>query len=396
MDVHVGQGRVQVRPRLLQSAANLGCFRLPLFGPAPKVHVVEQGPTCGGTGCSVLSLGSSNVPLPSSSSPAKGDQEDKGPEDQGNSSLPTVAHSVVVGDASGHDGGTSNAASTLQEHPTNTGRNPCLSLPGPSSGTASYRQEFSLSKSSHDLDEADLDFLSKHLAPQTASGYGYIVRKFRIFCEQLQADPLTCSPAVVVKYLRQLFESGAEYSTVNFHRSGISKFHVGIDGISIGEHPLVSQAVKAVYRLRPPLPKYQSTFDIVPVLAYVQSLPTENISLQLLSFKALFLTVYSSISRVSSVARLGPSLQEHRDSVVLHFISLEKQARVGNTRGYLQIPSFGEDPELCPVRALVTYFNKVTSDKFVSSNCVLVISRWQQSVVILTRSLCPMWLPTRV
>ena len=135
----------------------------------------------------------------------------------------------------------------------------------------------------------------------------------------------------------------------------------------------------------PPLPKYQSTFDIVPVLAYVQSLPTANISLQLLSFKALFLTVYSSISRVSSVARLGPSLQEHRDSVVLHFISLEKQARVGNTRGYLQIPSFGEDPELCPVRALVTYFNKVTSDKFVSSNYVLVISRWQQSVVILTR-----------
>ena len=211
-----------------------------------------------------------------------------------------------------------------------------------------------LSKSSHDLDEADLDFLSKHLAPQTASGYGYTFKNFRLFCEQLHADPLTCAPAVVVKYLRNLFESGAEYSTVNFHRSGISKFHGGIDGNAIEEHPLVSQAVKAVFRLRPPLPKYQSTFDIVPVLAYVQSLPT-------LTFKTLFLTIYSSISRVSSVARLGPSLQEHRDSVVLHFVSLEKQARVGNTRGYLQIPHFPEDPELCPVRALVTYFNKVTS-----------------------------------
>ena len=109
-----------------------------------------------------------------------------------------------------------------------------------------------------------------------------------------------------------------------------------------------------------------------------------------------FVSDYLLLSRVSSVARLGPSLQEHRDSVVLHFISLGKQSRLGNTRGYLQIPSFGKDPELCPVRALVTYFNKVTSDKFVSSNCVLVISRWQQSMVILTRSLCPMWLPTRV
>ena len=112
--------------------------------------------------------------------------------------------------------------------------------------------------------------------------------------------------------------------------------------------------------MRPPLPKYQSTFDIVPVLAYVRSLPTESISLQQLSFKTLFLTIYSSISRVSSVARLGPSLQEHRDNVVLHFVSLEKQARVGNTRGYLQIPSFSEDPELCPVRTIITYFKKVS------------------------------------
>ena len=34
-----------------------------------------------------------------------------------------------------------------------------------------------------------------------------------------------------------------KYSTVNFHRPGISKLHVGINGTSVGEHPLVSQAV---------------------------------------------------------------------------------------------------------------------------------------------------------
>ena len=78
---------------------------------------------------------------------------------------------------------------------------------------------------------------------------------------------------------------------MNFHRSGISKLHVGINGVSIGEYPLVSQAVKTVFRLRFPLPKYQSTFDIVPVLAYVLSLHTASISLQLLLFKASFLTV---------------------------------------------------------------------------------------------------------
>ena len=365
VDVYVGQGRVQVDRGLFQSPTNLGCVRLPIFGPAPKVYVVAQGSESSGSGCVALPLGSGNLPVSSCSSPTKGDQEDKRPESQGNSGLPPVANSTVVGIAHGDGGGTSNDAATLQNYSEDARRLSGLTLPGSSGGTSCYRQEFALSNSGHDLNEDDLVFLSKHLATQTASGYGYIFKKFRLFCEQLQANPLTCAPAVVVKYLRHLFESGAEYSTVNFHRSGISKFHAGVDGVSIGEHPLVSQAVKAVFRMRPPLPKYQSTFDIVPVLAYVQSLPTDSISLQLLTFKALFLTIYSSISRVSSVARLGPSLQEHRDSVVLHFVSLEKQARVGNTRGYLQIPRFSEDPELCPVRTLTTYFNQVTSDNYV-------------------------------
>ena len=180
------------------------------------------------------------------------------------------------------------------------------------------------------------------------------------------ADPLTCPPAVVVKYIRHLYESGKKYSTVNYHRSAVSKFHVGVQGVPMGEHPLVSQAVKSVFRLRPPLPQYQSTFDIVPVLAYVQSLPTASLSLKLLSFKTLFLTTYSSISRMSSMARLGSSLEVTRDSVVLKLVLLEKQAREGRVRGFLQIPKFLEDPELRPVRALTTYFNKVTSQLFVS------------------------------
>ena len=142
-----------------------------------------------------------------------------------------------------------------------------------------------------------MDFLFHRLASQTASSYEYTFRRFRFFCEQLQAGPLTCAPVIIVKYIRHLFESVAQFNTVNYHRSGISKFHVGICGISFGEHPLVCQAVTTVFRLRPPLPQYQATFDIVLVLEYIQSLPTANISLQLLSFKALFLVIYSYISR---------------------------------------------------------------------------------------------------
>ena len=99
-------------------------------------------------------------------------------------------------------------------------------------------------------------------------------------------------------------------------------------------------------------------------MAYIKSLPTAFISLQLLSFKALFLAIYSSISRVSSMYRLAPSLEETRDSAILHWVSLEKQSRQKRIRGHFQIPRFFEDQELCPVLTLQTYFDKVRSAYF--------------------------------
>ena len=289
--------------------------------------------------CADSTLGPSELSIPSSPSPPEGYQKDQGPEGQGNPGVPSVAPKSVLGAGDRDVCGASDAAPPFQVNSVDSGPISSGTLPGPSRGSTSFRQEFSLSRADHDLNEADLDFLSNHLASQTASGYRYSFRRFRLFCEKLQTDPLTCPPAIVVKCIRHLYETGAEWSTMNFHRSSISKFHVGIHGIPMGEHPLVSQAVKAIFRLRPLLPHYKSAFDIVPVLAYICSLPTATVSLQLFSFKALFLTIYSSISRVSSMARLAPSLEETRDSAILHLVSLEKQSREGRIQGFSKSPS---------------------------------------------------------
>ena len=126
-------------------------------------------------------------------------------------------------------------------------------------------------------------------------------------------------PAVLVKYVRHLYENGASYSTINLHRSAVAKFHSGLDGVSIGSHPLVSQALKAVFRLRPPLPKYVATYDITKVFGYLQSLPSnESLSLKLLTLKTLFLLTTSIISRVS---RLGPDLLLFKVRVFFKFLT---------------------------------------------------------------------------
>ena len=94
---------------------------------------------------------------------------------------------------------------------------------------------------------------------------------------------------------------------------GLPKFMLGLVRFSFGEHPLVSQTIETVATIA----QVPVTFDIVPDLAYVQGLHTASISLHLLSSIALFLTVHSSISRVSRGVYLGLPLLKQRDSVVL-------------------------------------------------------------------------------
>ena len=133
-------------------------------------------------------------------------------------------------------------------------------------------------------------------------------KRFQNFCRSRIQDPVVCGPTIIVKYIRSLYDGGAAYSTVNHHISCISKFHAGFGHLSAGSHPLVSQAVKAVFRLRPPLPKYINTFDVSLVFTNIARLPTNDaLMLKQLTFKTLFLLTTSTISRLSSMGRLGHS-----------------------------------------------------------------------------------------
>ena len=69
-----------------------------------------------------------------------------------------------------------------------------------------------------------------------------------------------------------------------------------MNGQSIGKHTLVKQAVQAVFRLRPPLPKYKITYDMSPVLDYISKLSMSD--LKSLTYKTLMLLVYATISRL--------------------------------------------------------------------------------------------------
>ena len=180
------------------------------------------------------------------------------------------------------------------------------------------------------LDKDDVEFLSHHLSQSSSKNYSCMWKKFSSYCQDLNLDPYNCSPSSIVKYLRKLYNEGAQFRTINLVRSSISKLYLGFNGVPAGQHLIVKQALKAIFRLCPPLPRYTETYDANKVLIYIKQILGKNelLTLRLLSFKCLFLLSITSISRVSTMSSLGASVKFGQGgTAVIPIIRLEKQSR---------------------------------------------------------------------
>ena len=296
--------RVQFGSGSFPCKSNAGHFCFQGNKPTAKIHELVSGPAGSSKGCNVTSLGSNILCIPTNSSNSENASKNREGKDQSDNDLAPMANSSLVASGSESNVVPSSTPSQLPKHPDNGGQISRSAQSKPISCSSSSSKNLNFT-SDPDLDK----FLSNHLASGTQKGYNSSYSKFTSFCLSKEIDPTNCQPEDIAKYLQFLYESGASYSTINLARSSISKFHVGFNGTPAGQHQIVCNAVKAVFRLRPPLPKYNVTYDVTIVLDYLKSLPPNpQLPLKLLTYKALFLLIVSSISRVNSVSKLGPTL----------------------------------------------------------------------------------------
>ena len=282
---------------------NVGRLCLQGHQEADQVHELVSRSRSSSKGCSPAPLGSRILCFPSRSSNSEIASEDRKREDKGRDDIAKVAVSNMVDTCPESVVGSDPAPPQLQDCPDNGGQVQEPPLSGPIGGRSPSEQDLN-------------SFLSNHLASGTHKGYNSCYRKFKSYCLAKNLNPTNCNPEDIARYIQHLFVSGSSYSSVNLARSAISKYHIGFNGTPAGQHKIVCNAVKAVFRLRPPLPKYKSTYDVSIVLEYLKSLPANpQLSMKMLTYKTLFLLTVATISRVSSISKLGPTLSVHQVSL---------------------------------------------------------------------------------
>ena len=159
------------------------------------------------------------------------------------------------------------------------------------------------------------------------------------------------------------FAAGKEYRTINVYRSAISMTLPKINGVNVGQHPLVCQVMKGIFQKKPPLPRYSASWDVSKALIYIKSLGSnESMSLKQLSEKLVLLLALTSAERGSELAAHDLRFKRyHPEGVEFNLPELTKSVRVGKNVKVSFHASFPQDKLLCLCECLRAYEARTTT-----------------------------------
>lgn len=229
------------------------------------------------------------------------------------------------------------------------------------------------------------------LSENSAKQYGVAFKKWFTFCKIHNIDTYEASIPQVIFFLTEMFHTGVQYGSLNSYRSALSL----IINTKIGTDDRVTRLFKGFYRLRPPLPKYNVTWNPTTVLNLLENwYPHDEISIEMLTKKVVTLLALVTAHRVQTLSKINIQNIEviTDDKIIIKITDLIKTSRVRSLQPSLVLPFFEENPKICPANALLDYKNRthclrnddqlfISFKKPYKAVCSQSISRWIKEVL---------------
>jgi len=245
------------------------------------------------------------------------------------------------------------------------------------------------------LPDNTLKIMLASCATSTTKQYDSALHKWSKFCEINKLPVWTVNINNYLLFLTEMYEKNLGYASINTARSALSSAFGRVDGVPIGEHPHIVKFMKGVSKLRPPAPRYQTTWDVNKVLLYLESLQSESIELRQLSLKLAALMTICSGQRVQTISSIKISNIVWGESIQIKITNILKTSSIRRSNPLIILPPY-HNKQICPVKTLTIYMSKTkelrgdTDHLFISFNspykavCSQTISRWLCEVLKLS------------
>lgn len=225
------------------------------------------------------------------------------------------------------------------------------------------------------LPQSVINTIQSARASSTRSLYDCKWRVFEGWCQRSGHIPYQCPVGVILSFLQDLIDKQKAFSTIKVYLAAIAACHVGFEGKTASQHPLVCRFMKGARRLLPVSRPLAPPWDLAVVLNGLSRAPfepLEKVSLKHLSLKTGLLLALASAKRVgdihalsvhSSCTQFAPG--HTRVSLKPHLAFVPKV--VGSSSPIILTafspPPFSSEEDrrlhmLCPVRALQVYMDR--------------------------------------
>lgn len=193
------------------------------------------------------------------------------------------------------------------------------------------------------------------ITPSTLKQYECALKQWMSFAAENTLDAYNASTTNILSFLTQRFKTGASYTTLNTTRSAIS--FIALNDIS--KDGLISRFLKGVYKTNPSRPRYTSTWDITPVLAYLEKLhPLSQLKAKEVAEKTVTLLALTTAHRLQTLALINiENIKNSPDGITIKIPDLIKTSKPGSYQPELCFPYFKDKPGLCMATTILEYLD---------------------------------------
>ena len=187
------------------------------------------------------------------------------------------------------------------------------------------------------------------------------MKKWGVFCKEHNIqEPYNASYEQGLQFLAHLFEEGNNYGSIAVARSALSAILPRKGDFTFGKDKIVSQLLKGIFKLRPSLPKYTSTYDPDIILDYINELPANNqLNLELLTKKLVTLLALLSGQRCQSISYLETQQSALINGVYCFYIpKVLKTTKPGHHLHALEFHQYVPNANICVVTCIKEYVSR--------------------------------------
>ena len=142
---------------------------------------------------------------------------------------------------------------------------------------------------------------------------------------------------------------------MNTARSSLSAF-INIDGVPVGQHPVITRLMKGVLNIKPALPKYNFTWDVGIVITYISKIDTNSLSQKLATL--LVLLCGQRCSEILSVLDIR-NLDLSENMCVIRIGDILKTSGPKNHIDEIKFHLYPNDLTICPLNCLTQYLEEI-------------------------------------